>query len=67
MTNEDLTPAQVKKMSLAEFETRFGFRPTCAFEKHWFAGLAQRPTADMVMLFNAGLMGPIDLSTVVME
>ena len=62
-----ITPDQVKQMPLAEFETRFGFRPTCAFEKHWFAGLASRPAPDILMLFNAGLMGTIDLSAVVME
>ena len=59
-TNEQLTPAEVKAMPLKEFEQRFGFRPESAAEQHYFAGMGSRPDALTLRMLAAGVMGPIE-------
>lgn len=65
--NDRLTPTDVKAMPLAEFEKRFGFRPTDALEKQYFAATAKRLPAFQRAALEAGVMGAIDLSDVVMH
>lgn len=65
--NHKLTPAEVVKMPLREFEQRFGFRPRDAIEKHYFASNAKRITPMVYEALAAGVLGPIDYSHVVME
>lgn len=65
--NDRLTTTEVKRMPLAEFERRFGFRPTDALEKQYFAATAERLPAFQRAALEAGVMGAIDLSDVVME
>ena len=59
-----MIPDDVIRMSQADFEKTFGFRPVDAFEKKWFAVTATRAT-DTVRAFAA--LEVIDLSDVVME
>jgi hypothetical protein len=65
--NEDLTPAEVIKMPLNEFEERFGFRPVDALEKHYFASNAKRLEPHVREAIEAGVIGPVSLDHVVME
>ena len=62
-----LTPADVKVMTLAEFERRFGWRPADALEKAYFAATAERLGAFERAALEAGVLGDIDITTVVME
>lgn len=63
-----LRPADVIAMPLLEFERRFGFRPTDALEKWWYAMTQKRLDATQRREFDSGsLAGPGDLSNVVME
>ncbi len=64
---QNLTPSDVKKMPLAEFEDRFGFRPTDALEKYWFASNAERLTPLYRDALLAGVCGPFSLDDVVMD
>ena len=62
-----LTPEDVIKMPLAEFEQRFGFRPDDALEKHWFAVVGKRLDDIARGAMEIGLVPTGDLSKVVME
>ena len=46
-TNAELSPEEVIKMPLKEFEERFGFRPVDALEKHSLASNAKRLGPEM--------------------
>jgi hypothetical protein len=65
--NDHLTPTEVKAMPLVEFERRFDFRPADALEKQWFAATGSRLTTFHREALQAGILGPVDLSDVVME
>lgn len=65
--NNALTVDDVIAMPLAEFEGRFGFRPTTASEKKWFAVMAKRQTQLDRDAIAAGIVSDGDLSKVVME
>lgn len=62
-----LYPEDVIKMPLAEFESRFGFRPFDALEKMWFAVNATRISNLQREAIAAGVIESGDLSQVVME
>lgn len=65
--SERLTPHAVIIMPLADFEQRFGFRPTDALEKAYFAKTGKRLHPMTRSMIQAGLAGPSDVSRVVME
>lgn len=68
MSEKAISIADVLAMPLAEFEERFGFRPTDALEKHWFACSGERITQQSRAAIKAGVLGDTpDLSHVVME
>ena len=67
MKNEDLSPEDVIKMPLAEFEERFGFRPVDALEKKHFAVTGNRPNEFVRDALQAGVMGELTTEGVVME
>ncbi len=60
-----MTPDEVIKMPLSDFEKTFGFRPKDALDKKWFAITGKRIT-DTTRAFTLHLMDEIDLSEVVM-
>lgn len=62
--NHKLTPAEVIGMGLREFESRFGFRPKDAIEKHHFAATGERITPLIYEAIVAGVLGDIDVSHV---
>ena len=65
-----LSPEDVMKMPLDEFEQRFGFRPVDALEKKWFAVIAKRILPIQREMIAAGILddvGSDDLSNVVMD
>ena len=65
--NGELCPAEVIRMPLDEFEERFGFRPSDALEKHYFAVNAKRLEPFIREALEAGVLGDIQLSHVVMD
>ena len=65
--NAQLSPNDVKEMGLAEFEARFGFRPTDALDKWAFAMQGIRISADARDAMEAGVIEKPDLSGIVME
>lgn len=71
MTNDpshiDLTPADVIKMPLDEFEKRFGFRPVDALDKHYYAITAIRLDPVVRQMIESGILGVPNLSNVVMD
>lgn len=62
-----LTPADVIAMGLTRFEHIFGFRPTDALDKHFFAVNARRIDSGQRLAIAAGVIGEVDLSHVNME
>lgn len=66
-TNDQLTPDDVIKMPLAEFERRFGFRPVDALEKKHFAVTGNRPNQLVRDAIEAGVIGASSTEGVVME
>lgn len=62
--NHNLTPQEVKAMGLKEFERRFGFRPVDAYEKHFFAGLGERPSPIVLEGIRAGIAGEVDIAAI---
>lgn len=66
MSTINLTPEDVKRMSLNEFEKRFGFRPVSAIEKHYFAGMGKRPDVMQLVMIEQGVLGMVDTTGVVM-
>lgn len=66
--DSELVPREVMQMPLKEFEERFKFRPTDAFQKYWFAISGEKdinPLSKEIIL--AGVVDdPPDLSKVVM-
>lgn len=67
-SNRDLSPDEVVRMSLSEFELHFGFRPSDALEKYWFAINAARLDDVCREALEAGIMGDIpNLDHVIME
>jgi hypothetical protein len=67
MTNDELTPADVIAMPLHAFLARFGFLPTDALDKKWFAATGTRITPFQRAAHAAGVLGEDDLSHVVMD
>jgi hypothetical protein len=65
--NDKLTPQEVKRMGLKEFEQRFGFRPVDALEKQFFAATGKRPMFIQREVMMAEVLGPVDTSDVVMD
>lgn len=66
--NDQLRPADVIRMPLAEFERRFGFRPSDKLEKKWFAITATRLTDGNRQALTSGVVGGLgNLDGVVME
>lgn len=66
--NDQLRPADVIRMPLAEFERRFKFRPTDALEKKWYAITAKRLSKRDRAEFDSGTLGGLgDLDGVNME
>lgn len=65
--NDELSPAEVIRMPLSEFEERFGFRPVDALEKKFFAINAKRPERFQREALEAGVMGDLGLEDVNME
>lgn len=64
--NHELSPAEVTVMPLQEFEQRFGFRPTDALEKHYFAVNAKRLEPNIRAALEA-ILDDVPLNHVVME
>lgn len=60
-----MSPEEVIKMPLADFEKMFGFRPTDALAKKWFA-ISGKQITDVVRAF-AELEGEVEMSEVVMK
>lgn len=67
MGGAELTPEDVIRMPLAEFEQRFGFRPIDALEKKHFAVTGKRPDQFMRDALEAGVAGETRLDNVIME
>lgn len=67
LTNGELSPEDVIRMPLVEFEYRFGFRPIDALEKKHFAVTGNRPDQFMRVALKAGVVGEYSLDNVVME
>lgn len=67
MKTEDLSTEDVIKMPLAEFESRFGFRPCDALEKKHFAICAKRLTRFERDVIETGILGDLSIDGVVME
>lgn len=66
--NDQLRPADVIGMGLAEFKWRFGFRPVDRLEKWWFAIRMKRLDAAQRREFETGALArPGDLDGIVME
>lgn len=66
--NDELRMADVIRMGLGEFAWRFGFRPTDALEKWWYAMTRERLDAAQRRDFKSGkVAGPGDLDGVNME
>lgn len=64
---DELSPDDVIKMPIAEFEQRFGFRPVDALEKKHFAVCAKRPSQFERDAIEAGVLGDLSLNGVVMD
>ena len=64
---DELTPQDVKRMPLSEFERRFGFRPRDALEKCAWAMQGQLMDDTAVSAMVAGIIPKPDLSDVVMD
>lgn len=67
IANDKLTPADVKAMPLAEFEARFGFRPTDALEKWGWAMQGVRINDMTREMMRIGIIDTPLLSGIVME
>ncbi len=61
-----MSPEEVIRMPLVDFENTFGFRPGDALEKKWFAITGKRIT-DTTKAFALRMIDQIELSEVVME
>lgn len=64
---KSLTPDDVVKMPLAEFEQCFGFRPVDALEKKFFAVTGKRPDQFQREAIEARVLGDISHDGVVMK
>ena len=63
----EITPGDVKKMSLSEFERRFGFVPVDALEKWGWAMQGKILDHSSRAAFVEGIFDMPDLSGVVMQ
>lgn len=66
-SNDELSPEEVIRMPLSEFEHRFGFRPVDALEKKFFASNGKRPSQTVREALEAGVIGDLGLEAVNME
>jgi hypothetical protein len=55
-TNEQLTPADMRRMKDEEFQERFGFVPTDKLEREFFIATGKKLTQFQRALIEAGLL-----------
>ena len=67
MTANQLTPAEVKAMPLAEFEKQFGFRPVDALEKWGWAMQGVKINQLARDMMRIGIIDKPSLADIVMD